>query len=182
VQVNTGNYKLGMELFDKLLEANPKLIAAYLGRGTAQALQVRASASAGASEKPAGPCRRVHAASSGRVGSPPATSCAAAHGRGARQGNLTAAGKDFSTCIEIDPKCSDAWKRRGQTRAALGFDAEAVKDLTKARLLPPRGCETPRLHREHAPASCIKRPRAPARGADRSVRLTPKWMKVDESG
>jgi tetratricopeptide (TPR) repeat protein len=32
---------------------------------------------------------------------------------------------------------ADAWKRRGQTRAALGFDAEAIKDLTKAASLSP---------------------------------------------
>ncbi|KAJ1469466.1 hypothetical protein T484DRAFT_1851711, partial [Baffinella frigidus] len=60
---------------------NPKLVAAYLGRGTAQALQ----------------------------------------------GNLAQASKDFTTVTEIDPKCSDGWKRRGQTRAALGFDSDAVK-------------------------------------------------------
>jgi len=39
LQVNTGNYKLGLDLFNRLLEGNPKLVAAYLGRGTAQALQ-----------------------------------------------------------------------------------------------------------------------------------------------
>ena len=38
-QVNTGKYKQGMAMFNQLLEREPKLIAAYLGRGTAQALQ-----------------------------------------------------------------------------------------------------------------------------------------------
>ena len=50
----------------------------------------------------------------------------------ARQGNLSAACNDFGQAIEIDPKVPDAWKRRGQTRAALGQDADAIKDLTKA--------------------------------------------------
>ena len=38
LQVNTGNYKQGIALFDELIRANPKVIAAYLGRGTAYAL------------------------------------------------------------------------------------------------------------------------------------------------
>jgi len=86
LQVNTGRYKEGMDIFNRLLKKDKKLIAAYLGRGTAYALQ----------------------------------------------GNLTNACNDFGTALEIDPKVSDAWKRRGQTRAALGQDAEAIKDLTKA--------------------------------------------------
>jgi tetratricopeptide (TPR) repeat protein len=86
LQVNTGRYKEGMEIFNRLLKKDKKLIAAFLGRGTAYALQ----------------------------------------------GNLTAACNDFGHALEIDPNVSDAWKRRGQTRAALGLDAEAIKDLTKA--------------------------------------------------
>ena len=86
LQVNTGRYKEGMEIFNNLLKRDKKLIAAYLGRGTAYALQ----------------------------------------------GNLSGACKDFSQAIEIDPNCSDAWKRRGQTRAALGQDGDAIQDLTKA--------------------------------------------------
>ena len=86
LQVNTGRYKEGMDIFNRLLKKDKKLIAAYLGRGTAYALQ----------------------------------------------GNLTAACNDFSHAIDLDPKVSDAWKRRGQTRAALGLDADAIKDLTKA--------------------------------------------------
>jgi hypothetical protein len=38
LQVNTGNFKNAIELFNKLLQQNPKLVAAYLGRGTAHAL------------------------------------------------------------------------------------------------------------------------------------------------
>jgi tetratricopeptide (TPR) repeat protein len=55
----------------------------------------------------------------------------------ALQGNLAAAAKDFSAAIDVDPSVADAWKRRGQTRAALGFDNEAIKDLTKAIALQP---------------------------------------------
>ena len=91
LQVNTGRYKEGMEIFNRLLKKDKKLIAAYLGRGTAYALQ----------------------------------------------GNLTAACNDFGQAIEIEPNVSDAWKRRGQTRAALGLDTEAIQDLTKAATITP---------------------------------------------
>ena len=37
LQVNTGRYDQGIELFDKLLRRNPKMLGALLGRGTAQA-------------------------------------------------------------------------------------------------------------------------------------------------
>jgi len=37
--VNTGNFTRGIELFNELLETEPNLIAGYLGRGTAYALQ-----------------------------------------------------------------------------------------------------------------------------------------------
>eukprot|EP00026_Physarum_polycephalum_P002160 Phypoly_transcript_02165.p1 GENE.Phypoly_transcript_02165~~Phypoly_transcript_02165.p1 ORF type:complete len:924 (+),score=154.83 Phypoly_transcript_02165:113-2884(+) len=38
LQVNTGNYSTAIELFSELLKTNPKVVAAYLGRGTALAL------------------------------------------------------------------------------------------------------------------------------------------------
>jgi len=44
LQVNTGNYREGTAIFNHLLEQHPKLIAAYLGRGTANALQGNLSA------------------------------------------------------------------------------------------------------------------------------------------
>ena len=62
-----------MDMLNRLLKKDKKLIAAYLGRGTAYALQ----------------------------------------------GNLTAACNDFSQAIEIEPKVSDAWKRRGQVLTLL---------------------------------------------------------------
>ena len=37
--------------------------------------------------------------------------------------------------FEIDRKCADAGTRRGQTRAALGFDADAIKVLLEAEVL-----------------------------------------------
>ena len=36
--MNTGNYSTAIELFSELLKNNPKVVAAYLGRGTAYAL------------------------------------------------------------------------------------------------------------------------------------------------
>jgi tetratricopeptide (TPR) repeat protein len=43
-----------------------------------------------------------------------------------------AAEEDFSAAIRLQPDCGEAWKRRGQTRAALGLDTEAIRDLTQA--------------------------------------------------
>jgi tetratricopeptide (TPR) repeat protein len=38
LQVNTGKYRQGVQYFDMLLKSHPRLVAAYLGRGTAYAL------------------------------------------------------------------------------------------------------------------------------------------------
>jgi tetratricopeptide (TPR) repeat protein len=61
--------------------------------------------------------------------------------------------KDFSKAISIDPACGDAWKRRGQSRAALGQDMEALQDLTQAmRLLNDYECHHQRgivYHKMH---------------------------------
>lgn len=38
LQVNTGNYSSGIRIFSGMLQQNPKVVAAYLGRGTAYAL------------------------------------------------------------------------------------------------------------------------------------------------
>lgn len=38
LQVNTGNYAAGIRIFSAMLQQNPKVVAAYLGRGTAYAL------------------------------------------------------------------------------------------------------------------------------------------------
>jgi hypothetical protein len=59
---------------------------------------------------------------------------------------LEEAEADFSATLKLEPGLYEAWKRRGQTRAALGKDREAVEDLTQAidgavraasRLRPP---------------------------------------------
>ena len=95
LQVNTGHLKEGVAVFNQILEAHPKLVTAYLGRGTAYALGQQ----------------------------------------------LPAAVKDFSKAISIDPACGDAWKRRGQSRAAMGQDVEALQDLSQAmRLLNDFEC------------------------------------------
>jgi len=95
LQVNTGHLKEGVTVFNQILEAHPKLVTAYLGRGTAYALGQQ----------------------------------------------LPAAVKDFSKAIAIDPACGDAWKRRGQSRAAMGQDVEALQDLSQAmRLLNDFEC------------------------------------------
>lgn len=36
------------------------------------------------------------------------------------------------TLCQLDGTCADAWKRRGQVRAARGADAEALTDLSTA--------------------------------------------------
>lgn len=45
---------------------------------------------------------------------------------------LEAAEEDFSRSLQLEPNLHEAWKRRGQTRAALGRDADALEDLTQA--------------------------------------------------
>jgi len=47
-------------------------------------------------------------------------------------GDLRQAVSDFSAGISIDSSIADNWKRRGQSRAALNEDSEAIADLTKA--------------------------------------------------
>ncbi|XP_020537233.1 suppressor of RPS4-RLD 1 isoform X2 [Jatropha curcas] len=62
-------------------------------------------------------------------------------GRGtafAFQRELEAAIADFSKAIESNPLAGEAWKRRGQARAALGESVEqAIQDLTKALEFEP---------------------------------------------
>jgi tetratricopeptide (TPR) repeat protein len=53
------------------------------------------------------------------------------------QRNFDTAIKEFSDAIAIDGSIADAWKRRGQTRAARGLVKSAIKDLTKAISLLP---------------------------------------------
>ena len=107
LQVNTGHLKEGVMVFNQVLEAHPKLVSAYLGRGTAYALGQQ----------------------------------------------LPQAIKDFAKAISIDPACGDAWKRRGQSRAAMGQDLEALQDLTQAmRLLNDYECHHQRgivYHKMH---------------------------------
>ncbi len=38
LQVNTGNLDNAKKIFDQLIKTNPKMVAAFLGRGTAWAL------------------------------------------------------------------------------------------------------------------------------------------------
>uniref|UniRef100_A0A0D3A5X1 Uncharacterized protein n=1 Tax=Brassica oleracea var. oleracea TaxID=109376 RepID=A0A0D3A5X1_BRAOL len=45
---------------------------------------------------------------------------------------------DFTKAIQSNPAAGEAWKRRGQARAALGEFAEAVEDLTRALELEPK--------------------------------------------
>jgi tetratricopeptide (TPR) repeat protein len=49
--------------------------------------------------------------------------------------------EEFSTAINIDGSCMEAWKRRGQSRAAIGQDAEAIVDLTRAAELAPKDAD-----------------------------------------
>ncbi|WZZ25617.1 hypothetical protein YC2023_009018 [Brassica napus] len=44
----------------------------------------------------------------------------------------------FGQAIQSNPAAGEAWKRRGQARAALGEFAEAVEDLTRALELEPK--------------------------------------------
>ena len=50
----------------------------------------------------------------------------------AMSGRFNEAISSFTLAITCDSTIADAWKRRGQTRAAIGLNYDAVKDLTKA--------------------------------------------------
>jgi tetratricopeptide (TPR) repeat protein len=45
--------------------------------------------------------------------------------------------EDFNVAIEVEPRYSDSWKRRGQARSALGDHEGALADLQKAIDLAP---------------------------------------------
>ncbi|KAF2542325.1 hypothetical protein F2Q68_00030053 [Brassica cretica] len=53
---------------------------------------------------------------------------------------------DFTKAIQSNPAAGEAWKRRGQARAALGEFAEAVEDLTRALELEPKPKSPDILH------------------------------------
>lgn len=55
----------------------------------------------------------------------------------AMQRNFDDAIAQFTKALNIDDTIADAWKRRGQTRAAKGLVKTALKDLTKAISLIP---------------------------------------------
>ncbi|KAG2248484.1 hypothetical protein Bca52824_088112 [Brassica carinata] len=52
----------------------------------------------------------------------------------------------YSKAIQSNPAAGEAWKRRGQARAALGEFAEAVEDLTRALELEPKPKSPDILH------------------------------------
>ncbi|KAL0835132.1 hypothetical protein Bca101_087021 [Brassica carinata] len=52
----------------------------------------------------------------------------------------------FGQAIQSNPAAGEAWKRRGQARAALGEFAEAVEDLTRALELEPKPKSPDILH------------------------------------
>lgn len=54
---------------------------------------------------------------------------------------LEKADADFTTAIAADQTCADAWKRRGQVRAARNQDSEALVDLSTAVQLDKTGDE-----------------------------------------
>ena len=53
----------------------------------------------------------------------------------AMQRNYGAAVVGFDAAIDLCPESFDAWKRRGQTKAAMGYPQEGLYDLEKSRQL-----------------------------------------------
>ncbi|KAL0687453.1 hypothetical protein Bca4012_087130 [Brassica carinata] len=77
-------------------------------------------------------------------------------GRGtayAFQRELENAIDDFTKAIQSNPAAGEAWKRRGQARAALGEFAEAVEALTRALELEPK---SPDILHERAEEAHLK--------------------------
>jgi tetratricopeptide (TPR) repeat protein len=102
--VNTGNYSTAIELFSELLKTNPRVVAAYLGRGTAYALSGSIDkVLAGKQKKPENKNKNKQNKKKQKK------TC-----------NLFVlfmkAIVDFSAGIEVDKNCVDAWKRRGHVR------------------------------------------------------------------
>ncbi len=64
---------------------------------------------------------------------------------------LAGAVEDFSVTIEEMPAYADAWMRRGQARAAMGEDGDALQDFEQCLKLTS---ETPRKVRQHSPYQC----------------------------
>lgn len=94
-QVNTGKHEQGIATFSALLRTHPRLVAAYIGRGTAHALTFK----------------------------------------------LEEAERDLSVACALQSDCSDAWKRRGQVRAATNREFEALRDVRRAARLAPLDAE-----------------------------------------
>lgn len=88
LHVNTGNYQKALELFSSLLQQNPNILAAYLGRGTAYAL---------VNQIDAVKKRKFYFFQIASINF-----------------FLLKAIKDFTSAIQINSNCTDAWKRRGQ--------------------------------------------------------------------
>jgi tetratricopeptide (TPR) repeat protein len=53
------------------------------------------------------------------------------------QRQLDLAITEFTTALTLNAGLADAWKRRGQTKAAKGLIASAIKDLTRALSIEP---------------------------------------------
>ncbi|KAL0343526.1 UNVERIFIED_CONTAM: Suppressor of RPS4-RLD 1, partial [Sesamum angustifolium] len=110
--VNDGKYAYAISIFDKILEEEPDYPEALIGRGTAYAFQ-----------------RELHAA-------------------------IADFTKEEVIILDIEmkhghviigdtikPSAGEAWKRRGQARAALGESAKAIADLTKALEFEPNSAD-----------------------------------------
>ncbi|KAF2298127.1 hypothetical protein GH714_015310 [Hevea brasiliensis] len=57
------------------------------------------------------------------------------------EGKYASAISVFDQAIEANPLAGEAWKRRGQARAALGESVQAIQDLTKALEFEPNSAD-----------------------------------------
>lgn len=124
-QVNAGKYKEGIAIFNAILAANPKDINAYVGRGTALALQGKLDHAIADFTKAIEIEPRLAEAWKRR-----------AQARGSRAlGPEVIA--DLTRALELEPGSQDILSERGIAHYKLKDFAAAIKDLRACLLLQP---------------------------------------------
>ena len=71
--------------------------------------------------------------------------------------------EDFSVTIKEMPVYADAWMRRGQARAAMGEDEDALQDFEQCLKLTSEPARKVLQYRPHCLLACIMRLTAPGR-------------------
>lgn len=159
LQVNTGNFMKAIELFTSLLQKNPRIVAAYLGRGTAFALvgnldqaimdftaAIQVSPNTVDAWKRRGQSRAAKGLDNEalsdltRAAELEPTDGEIYHQRGLvyyKQKNYTRALIDFTTASNMDKMNKLSWNHRGLCFNAVGQPLDAVEAHARASAIDP---------------------------------------------